>query len=163
MKLATASLSLVLAACSAPAPQAPAQPEPPAATPEPAAPALSPATVAPPPAVEAPTAKRPAGQEGAEPLQTFRAFGTEPFWNINVEGNTLTYTTPEDQAGVVMRGERHAVTGGVEVTGEHAGKAFALGVSEGMCSDGMSDNRYTLIATFHFGDVDYRGCAEAAK
>lgn len=164
MKLAIASLSLVLAACSAP--RAPAQPEPPAATPapaEPAAPAASPATVAPPPVVEAPMAKRAAGQEGAEPLRIFRAFGTEPFWNVNVEGSTLTYTTPEDQAGMVMQGERHAVTGGVEVTGEHEGKAFTLSVGEGMCSDGMSDNQYTLIATFRYGDIDYRGCAEAAK
>jgi uncharacterized membrane protein len=158
MKLAVASLSLVLAACSAP--QAPAQPEPPAAIP---APAASPATVATPPAAGAPMAKRPAGQEGAEPLRIFRAFGTEPFWNINVEGSTLTYTTPEDQAGVVMHGERHPVTGGVEVSGEHESKAFALSVSEGMCSDGMSDSQYTLIATFHYGDSDYRGCAEAAK
>ena len=159
MKLATASLSLVLVACSAP--QAPAQPEP-AVAPATVAPE-APAAAAPAPASAAPTSKRAAGQEGAGSLQTFRAFGTEPFWNVNVEGNTLTYTTPEDQAGVVMQGERHAVTGGVEVTGEHAGKAFILGVSEGMCSDGMSDNRYTLIATFRFGDVDYRGCAEAAR
>jgi uncharacterized membrane protein len=156
MKLAIASLSLLLAACNPSQPSA--EPSPPA---EVAAPAAAPAPA--PAASEAPMAKRAPGQENADPLQIFRAFGTEPFWNINVEDATLTYTTPEDQAGQVMQGERHAVTGGVEIAGSHDGKAFTLNVTEGMCSDGMSDNGYDLIAIFHYGDIDYRGCAEAAK
>ena len=108
-------------------------------------------------------AKRAPGQESADPLQIFRAFGTEPFWNVNVEDTTLTFTTPEDQAGVVMQGTRRAVEGGVEVSGRHDGKAFVLTVTAGDCSDGMSDNRYTLVSNFRFGETDYTGCGEAAK
>ncbi|QDA56637.1 COG3650 family protein [Thermomonas aquatica] len=152
MKLAIASLSLLLAACNAPEPSS-ADSTPPAGAPV----ATTPAPAA------APMAKRAPGQENADPLQVFRAFGTEPFWNVNVEDATLTYTTPEDQAGMVMQGERHSVTGGVEIAGSHAGKSFTLTLTEGMCSDGMSDNRYTLISTFRYGDIDYRGCGEAAK
>ena len=152
MKLAIASLSLLLVACSAP--QAPAQPEPPA-------PAAAPAPTA--PATEATMAKRAPGQENADPLQVFRAFGTEPFWNVNVEDATLTFTTPEDQAGQVMQGQRRAIDGGVELSGNHAGKAFTLSVSAGECSDGMSDNQYTMVSTFRLGDVEYKGCGEAAK
>ena len=155
MKLAIASLSLLLAACNPSQPSSGASPQP-----EAAAPAATPAA---PPAAEAPMAKRAPGQENADPLQIFRAFGTEPFWNVNVEDSRLTYTTPEDQTGVVMQGERRPETGGVEIAGNHDGKAFTLTVSPGDCSDGMSDHRYELIAIFRYGDVEYRGCGEAAK
>ena len=154
MKLAIASLSLLLAACNPSQPTSESSPQ---------AEAAAPAVTTAPPATEAPVAKRAAGQENTAPLQIFRAFGTEPFWNVNVEDATLTYTTPEDQTGVVMQGERRPVTGGVEIAGNHDGKAFVLTVSPGDCSDGMSDNRYELIAIFRFGDAEYRGCGEAAK
>ena len=153
MKFATASLSLLLVACNPSQP--PAEPAPPAEAAAPVAPA--------PPAAEAPAAKRVAGQENADPLQIFRVFGTEPFWNVNVENTKLTYTTPEDQVGVVMEGTRKTVADGVEITGEHDGKPFVLTVSSGTCSDGMSDNTYSLVSTFRFGEVDYKGCGEAAK
>ena len=154
MKLAIASLSLLLAACSAPqaptaaeAPAAPTAPEPPVV------PAPGPAAMA----------KRAPGQEDAMPLQVFRAFGTEPFWNVNVEDTRLTFTTPEDPEGVVMQGTRQPRTDGAEISGTHAGQPFVLRVASGECSDGMSDNRYTMTATFRVGDIDYRGCGEAAK
>ncbi len=153
MKFAIASLSLLLVACTPPQP--PAAPEPPPA-PEPVV-----APVA--PAAEAPMGKRAPGQEGADPLQVFRAFGTEPFWNVNVEDNSLTYSTPEDQQGVAMQGARRALADGVEITGSHDGKAFMLTVTAGTCSDGMSDNVHTMVSTFRFGDLDLKGCGEAAK
>lgn len=116
-----------------------------------------------PSSTDAPAGKRVAGSESVDPLQIFRAFGTEPFWNVNVEGNTLTYTTPEDQAGVVMQGERRLVEDGVEINGSDDGKSFGLTVKVGTCSDGMSDNVYELTAEFRYGTNDYKGCAEAAK
>ena len=149
MKSATAVLPLLLVACTVSQP--PALPAPPIAP--------SPASAA----QETSMAKRAPGQEPSAPLQIFRAFGTEPFWNVNVEGDTLTYATPEDQAGQVMQGERRALAGGVEIAGTHEGRAFALTVAAGACSDGMSDNRYELVSTFRYGDMDYKGCAEAAK
>ena len=108
-------------------------------------------------------AKRAPGQESSAPLQIFRAFGTEPFWNVNVEGDTMTWTTPEDQVGVVMKGLRRSLDGGVEISGSHAGKAFVLTVTAGDCNDGMSDNRYALVSAFRYGEIDYKGCGEAAK
>ena len=154
MKLAIASLSLLLVACNAPQPSSEPSPQPEAA---------EPAATSAPPVAEAPMAKRGPGQENADPLQIFRAFGTEPFWNVNVEDATLTYTTPEDQAGVVMQGTRRALEEGVELSGSHDGKPFVLTVSAGECSDGMSDNRYTLVSAFRYGDIDYKGCGEVAK
>ena len=150
MKFAIASLSLLLVACQPSQP--PADPAPPAAV-------VAPAT----PAAETPSAKRVPGQENVEPLRIFRAFGTEPFWGVNVEDTRLTYTTPEDQAGVVMEGTRKTLADGVEITGEHDGKPFVLTVGNGTCSDGMSDNTYRLVASFRYGEIDYKGCGEAAK
>ena len=157
MKFAIASLSLLLVACTPSQP--PAEPAPPA---EAVTPVVAPVTSAP-PAAEAPAAKRVAGQENADPLQIFRAFGTEPFWNVNVENTKVTYTTPQDQAGVVMEGTRRALADGVKITGLHDGKAFVLTVSSGTCSDGMSDNTYSLVSTFRHGDIDLKGCGEVAK
>jgi uncharacterized membrane protein len=153
MKRAIASLSLlmVLGACSAP--QAPAQQEAPAAAADPAVPGPGPGAMG----------KRAPGQDDAAPLQVFRAFGTEPFWDVNVEDATLTFTTPDDQAGEVMQGLRRTLPDGVAIEGSHSGQAFALAVIAGECSDGMSDNRYILVATFRLGDVEYRGCGEAAR
>jgi uncharacterized membrane protein len=138
-RIAFAASIVALAACAAPPP--------------PTAPASS---------VDAPAAKRVAGSESVDPLWILRAFGTEPFWNVRVEGRTLIYTTPEDQAGRAMRGERRATADGVEISGSHEGKAFTLTVAKGDCSDGMSDNVYDLTAEFRYGDMDYKGCAEAA-
>ena len=53
--------------------------------------------------------------------------------------------------------------GGIKLSGSHDGKAFVLTVTAGDCSDGMSDNRYTLVSTFRYGDIGYKGCGEAAK
>ena len=108
-------------------------------------------------------AKRAPGEENADPMQIFRAFGTEPFWNVNVEDATLTFTTPEDQVGVVMQGQRRSLEDGVEITGSHDGKTFTLQVHAGMCSDGMSDNEYELTSSFRDGETEYTGCGEVAK
>ena len=152
-RLALAAMSFALAACSAPSPPADADGDSvPVATADPAAPA----------AQEPPMGKRAAGDD-TPPMQVFRALGTEPFWNVNVEGDTLTFTTPEDQDGTVMQGARREVDSGVEIAGSHDGKTFVLALSPGACSDGMSDNRYQWVASFRFGDIDYKGCGEAAK
>ena len=156
MKFAIASLSLLLVACHPSQP--PAGPVPPAASQD----------VPVSPAAEAPSAKRAPGQENVEPLRIFRAFGTEPFWNVNVEGSTLTFTTPENPDGVVMRGARRVTADGIEISGggDHA-PAFQLEVSAGNCSDGMSDKQYELKSTFRYGDgqriTDYKGCGEAVR
>ncbi len=155
MKFAIAALSLLLVACTQ-------QPVPGAVT----TPAEKPAPVA---SNSAPSsmpamAKRAAGQEKVDPLRVFRAFGTEPFWNINVVDNTLVLTTPDDERGTVMTGQRAESTGGdVDIRGSNDGRSFSLSVHPGACSEGMSDNQYGMTSTFSIGDTHYTGCAEAAK
>ena len=72
----------------------------------------------------APMARAPDQENYGSAAWVFRAFGTEPFWNVNVEDATPDLHHAEDQAGMVMQGERHSVTGGVEIAGSHAGKSF---------------------------------------
>jgi uncharacterized membrane protein len=123
----------------------------------------SPAPPESPASTDAPMAKRPAGQENA-PLLAWRAFGNEPFWNVRVDGDTLVFTTPDDPSGRSFPGT-HALRpdGGVHYQGSDGQTAFSLDIAKGECSDGMSDNVYELTAEFRYGDMDYKGCAEAAK
>lgn len=146
----------LLAACprTPPASDTPAQTgEPPAMT------ANEPAQPAPP---EPAQGKRAPGQEN-EPISAWRAFGTEPFWNARVDGDTLVFTTPDDQEGKTMRGRRVPSLVGFVFIGQEGSTEFHLGITPGECSDGMSDNRYEHIATFIYGDTTYKGCGEAAK
>lgn len=152
--LAIASFSFLLAACTAP--RAPSIETPPAESEAPVANSESPTR-------EVAAAKRAPGDGNADPLQTFRALGTEPFWNVNVQAEQLTFITPEDQVGEVMQGLRQAVDGGVDISGNNDGQPFLLSVRPGTCSDGMSDNQYDMTSTFNMGDIRYAGCAEAAK
>jgi uncharacterized membrane protein len=139
-----------VAGCTAPDPQptseSPAAPTPPA-----------PATDTPPP-----QGKRGPGQEG-EPVLAYRVVGTEPFWGIRVDGDTLHFTTMEDQVGKHLTGQHTLQADGIRYEGSDAGATFELDIRRGECSDGMSDTRYEFTAAFRYGNTDYRGCAEAAK
>jgi len=114
-------------------------------------------------ATEAPQGKRAAGEENL-PMNAWRAFGNEPFWSVRLEGDTLVFSTPEDQAGKTLRGRRvPSLVGVVYMGADEAGREFNLDIQPGQCSDGMSDNTYQHVSTFIYGGTTYRGCAEAAK
>ena len=112
---------------------------------------------------DAPQGKRAAGEENL-PMNAWRAFGNEPFWSVRLEGDTLVFSTPEDQAGKTMQGRRVPSLIGVVYMGtDDAGREFNLDIQPGQCSDGMSDNTYQHVSTFIYGDTTYHGCAESAK
>ena len=158
----------VLAACNPPAEPAKreAPPAEPVAAADVGAPDPSPQTMPPTDdaaAGETPQGKRAAGEENL-PMNAWRAFGNEPFWSVRLEGNTLVFSTPEDQAGKTMQGRRVPSLIGVVYMGtDDAGREFNLDIQPGQCSDGMSDNTYQHVSTFIYGETTYRGCAEAAK
>lgn len=92
-----------------------------------------------------------------------RVTGTEPFWGGEIAAGTFTYTTPEQPDGVAIPVERFAGRAGVSFTGELEGRAVALMITEGECSDGMSDRRYPYTATLKLGDEQREGCASTAR
>lgn len=91
----------------------------------------------------------------------FRAFGTEPFWGVNVAPSGIVYSSlggtdvqfpyvqplhaagrPEEKVLVFNLGDNNHLT-----------------LTRGRCSDGMSDNVYPYIAIFVLGNNVYDGCA----
>lgn len=84
--------------------------------------------------------------------------GTEPFWGGQAVRGSLTWQTPDDQAGTTIAVERFAGRNGMGLSGMLDGVPFELAVSEGECSDGMSDRRYPFIVTVRRGGDTLRGC-----
>lgn len=90
---------------------------------------------------------------------TFRALGTEPFWNVAVDGKTITYTSPDNLEGVRFEATRDTDPGVLMMTGTMEDQAFVLTVRKEACSDGMSDKSYAYSATVEIGDGEQKGCA----
>ena len=147
--LAAAAVSAIaLTACNPPATEAPADP---AASPEPTAP-VEPA---------APPEPKINGIDLNEPL---RGVGTEPFWSIEVNKDTLKFTgadLPErttPNSGVTMSSAAEGVFSGTT----EDGVALKITLTSGPCSDGMSDRTYPLTAKVQVADATYNGCAATA-
>lgn len=123
---------------------APAQPE--AAAPS--TPSAQPSATAAPPAAIAPIV-----------AANVRALGTEPFWNARIEGDLLTYTTPEDQTGRKGRVKRRDTAIGAVFSGRLDDADLVLTLAKRACSDGMSDRAYPLSAVLTLGSERREGCA----
>lgn len=89
--------------------------------------------------------------------------GTEPFWGGTVRGSELTYSTPENIDGTTIPVERFTGQGGLGFSGELEGRDFDLLITQGECSDGMSDRTYPYVATLKLGDELREGCAHTDK
>jgi uncharacterized membrane protein len=91
--------------------------------------------------------------------ETLRFTGTEPFWGGSVTGNSLTYSTPENQDGATIPVERFAGRNGLSFNGELDGGDFIMAVTPGTCSDGMSDRVYPFAVILRIGGETRNGCA----
>jgi uncharacterized membrane protein len=93
------------------------------------------------------------------PRETVRFTGNEPFWGGQVSGTALTYATPDTPDGTDIAVSRFAGRGGLSWTGMFEGSRFALAVTPGDCSDGMSDRTYPFVATLQVAGERRQGCA----
>lgn len=110
--------------------------------------------------------------EGAAPVATvdpetyntaaFSARGNEPFWSVDVAGNTALYKTPDNQRGRAVRVNRITFAEGVEYVGVLGGSAFALTVRGTDCRDDMSGQKFPMTATLKVGSRVNNGCAAPA-
>ncbi|MFN3276489.1 MAG: COG3650 family protein [Paracoccus sp. (in: a-proteobacteria)] len=89
----------------------------------------------------------------------FVARGNEPFWNVQVAGNTATYRTPENQNGRQIQVNRLSFAGGVEYIGVLGGRPFVLNMRPGQCQDSMADQRFPLTARLTVSGNTVEGCA----
>ena len=90
-----------------------------------------------------------------------RAVGTEPFWNARVEGRCVTYSHPDDQQGTrIWTQYKAGPNGSASWVGNLDGQRFELRIRpEAGCSDGMSDERYPMVAELSVKGEQRRGCA----
>lgn len=124
------------------------------------------------PLLAACTAEGPGGDlPGGEDRQPFNGIGvderllftgTEPFWGGEVEGDTLRYSTPQDeqsdQQGQSITVSRFAGRGGLSFSGALDGRSFDMAVPPAACSDGMSDRTYPYVVTLRIGEDMREGC-----
>ena len=101
----------------------------------------------------------PAPPAGEAPVTRFVAHGNEPFWSVEVEDTTLTWKTPELQAGRTLIAERSADANGVKLTGKDGDKDFSLDIGSKPCSDGMSDETFEFTALWNYDGSTMSGCA----
>ena len=100
---------------------------------------------------------RPFSSIGAD--ETLRFTGTEPFWGGEVRGASMVYRTPDDDDGRSIAIRRFAGRGGLSISGRLDGHDLDLMITEGECSDGMSDRRFPFEATLRIGKDIRSGCA----
>ncbi|UZW56913.1 membrane-like protein [Sphingobium sp. JS3065] len=94
----------------------------------------------------APAPERPDGDR-------YRAIGTEPFWAVTVKGSTATLDRP-DKAPVRYAVSRHDDKWAIRYLGD----GFSMTITEGPCSDGMSDAVWSDRVALAFGEGTLNGC-----
>lgn len=96
--------------------------------------------------------------EGIGESEVITALGTEPFWSGVVEGERLTWSTPDNIEGTAIDITRFSGNGGLGVSGELEGAALQMAITPGECSDGMSDRTYPYTVTVTIGEAQLNGC-----
>ena len=97
--------------------------------------------------------------DGISESEKLTLLGNEPFWNIAIDGETATYSSPENIDGTEFTVARFAGNNGLGFSGELDGASMQITVTPGMCSDGMSDRDYPFTVTISWGDRSLEGCA----
>ena len=98
-------------------------------------------------------ARPPASKLAPLAAKRYRAIGTEPFWAVTVKGSTAILERPDkpSRAFAVSRNDDERAT-------RYLGEGFSMTVSEGPCSDGMSDAVWSDQVSIAFGEGTLKGC-----
>ncbi|WP_236575083.1 MULTISPECIES: COG3650 family protein [unclassified Sphingobium] len=83
----------------------------------------------------------------------YRALGTEPFWSVTVKGSVATLERPGKPPRhftVSRTDDGRAI--------RYLADGFAMTVTEGPCSDGMSDAHWADSVALSFGEGTLKGC-----
>lgn len=97
--------------------------------------------------------------EAATIPRSFQALGTEPFWSARVDGDTLTWSTPEQPDGQTVPITRKDAADMAIISTRVNGAILELEVRPATCSDGMSDRVYPLSVIRKLGPDRQQGCA----
>ncbi len=95
---------------------------------------------------------------GIGPGEAITLVGTEPFWTIQIQGETLNYSNPDHPEGRETLASRFSGNGGLGISGTLDGQAMQIAVTPGQCNDAMSDRVYPFTATIRWGEDTLFGC-----
>lgn len=93
----------------------------------------------------------------------FTARGNEPFWSVDIEGNTATYRTLETPDGRQIQVNRLTFASGVEYIGVLNGQPFVVNLRAARCRDDMSGKRFPLTARLTVSGQSNAGCGAVAQ
>lgn len=99
-----------------------------------------------------------AAYDGISPSETVTVVGNEPFWNGEITGDRMTWSTPENIDGETIGVSRFAGNNGLGFSGTLEGQPLQIAVTPGECSDGMSDRTFPFTVTVSLGDEQLSGC-----
>lgn len=86
---------------------------------------------------------------------TYVAGGTEPFWSVSIDGDRITFETPDEPVS-----SRPLITEGAAPGGQrlYGARGITVEVRRGVCSDGMSDRLYADTVTVTRDGAVLHGC-----
>ena len=94
----------------------------------------------------------------------FSCFGTEPFWGLKIDADSVTFN-PYDlipaSEKITSRENALGVTEGYAFMITTATSTTAITTAE--CNDGMSDNVYSHTVLYKNADAVFYGCCNIAK
>jgi uncharacterized membrane protein len=96
--------------------------------------------------------------DAVAPTEVVTLTGTEPFWNLRIEGSEGVWTTPDNQPGTRLTVSRFAGNNGLGFTGTLEGQTLSAALTPGDCNDGMSNRRFPFVATIALGGKTLTGC-----
>jgi uncharacterized membrane protein len=98
----------------------------------------------------------------AEPVATYRALGTEPFWSLELNGREMVFTEANAPGVRIVEAQPRAIHG---FAGDiYQGRQISLNIVHGQrCSDGMSDRVYRDKVQVRVDDRSFEGCGDSVE
>ncbi|MDO7835850.1 membrane-like protein [Sphingobium sp. HBC34] len=84
----------------------------------------------------------------------YRAIGTEPFWAVTMRGSTATLERPGTASLRFVITDKDSDDTAIRYTGD----GFTMTLTQGPCSDGMSDAVWSDRVAIAFGEGTLKGC-----
>lgn len=104
------------------------------------------------------------GCEGPAPDYELRAQGNEPFWSVEIRGNTAMWTTPEDLEGSEFEiASRERVGNGWLIDASAGDTRLGISFAGTPCRDSMADAWFGFTVQLELGDIEYRGCGRSGN